>query len=81
LLQLHTEDQFRGRVFAADLALSMLTIAVGAYLCGRFLDWGFTPRAVATATGVIMLIPAALWGWSMSTLKWRERAVEVASPR
>jgi predicted MFS family arabinose efflux permease len=81
LLQLHTEDQFRGRVFAADLALSMLTIAVGAYLCGRFLDWGFTPRTVATSTGVIMLIPAALWGWSMSTLKGRERAVQVASPR
>jgi predicted MFS family arabinose efflux permease len=81
LLQLHTEDQFRGRVFAADLALSMLTIAVGAYLCGRFLDWGFTPRTVATATGVIMLVPAALWGWSMSTLKSRERSVELASPR
>jgi predicted MFS family arabinose efflux permease len=81
LLQLHTEDQFRGRVFAADLALSMLTIAVGAYLCGRFLDWGFTPRMVATATGVIMLIPAALWGWSMSRLKWREAVVEMASPR
>jgi predicted MFS family arabinose efflux permease len=70
LLQLHTEDRFRGRVFSADLALSMLTIAVGAYLCGRFLDWGFSPRTVASCTGVIMLLPAALWGWSMS--KWRE---------
>jgi MFS family permease len=77
LLQLHTEDRFRGRVFAADLALSMLTIAVGAYLCGRFLDWGFSPRTVAIATGVTMLIPAALWGWSM--LKWRERTVQVES--
>jgi predicted MFS family arabinose efflux permease len=75
LLQLHTEDRFRGRVFAADLALSMLTIAVGAYSCGRFLDWGFSPRTVATATGVIMLIPAALWAWSMR--KWQNQPVEV----
>jgi predicted MFS family arabinose efflux permease len=56
-----------------------LTIAVGAYLCGRFLDWGFSPRTVATATGVIMLVPAALWGWSM--LRWRERSVEMESLR
>jgi predicted MFS family arabinose efflux permease len=75
LLQLHTEDRFRGRVFAADLALSMLTIAVGAYLCGRFLDWGFSPRTVATATGIIMLIPAALWAWSMR--KWQNQPGEV----
>jgi len=61
LLQLHTDDRFRGRVFAADLGFSMLTIAIGAYVCGRLLDWGISARAVATGTGVIMLIPAALW--------------------
>jgi predicted MFS family arabinose efflux permease len=65
LLQLHTEDRFRGRVFAADLGLSMLTIAAGAYFCGFLLDRGFSPRAVATGTGAIMLVPAALWGWFM----------------
>jgi MFS family permease len=65
LLQLHTDDRFRGRVFAADLGLSMLTIAAGAYFCGLLLDHGFSPRAVATGTGVIMLVPAGLWGWFM----------------
>ncbi len=65
ILQLNTEDRFRGRVFAADLGLSMLTIAVGAYLCGRFLDWGFTPRSVAVVTGLGMVKPAALWAWAM----------------
>src|SRR5581483_9409437 len=77
LLQLHTDDRFRGRVFAADLALSMLTIAVGAYLCGRFLDWGFSPRTVATVTGLIMLVPAGLWGWSIQ--RWANRSVEMES--
>jgi len=66
LLQLHTEDRFRGRVFSADLGLGSLTFAVTAYLAGRFLDVGFSARTVATGTGVLMLIPAtalaiALW--------------------
>ncbi len=29
-----------GRVFSADLGFSMLTIAAGAYFCGRLLDCG-----------------------------------------
>ncbi len=70
LLQLQTEDRFRGRVFAADLGLSMLTIAIGAYLCGLFLDWGASTREVATATGAVMLLPAALWAWAIRP--WRK---------
>ena len=65
LLQLHTDDRFRGRVFAADLGLSMLTIAAGAYLCGRFMDWGVPARTVASGVGLIMLLPAALWAISL----------------
>ena len=63
LLQLHTDDRFRGRVFSADLGLCMLTIAVGAYVCGALLDMGISARTLVTATGIVMLIPAALWGW------------------
>ncbi len=65
LLQLHTEDRFRGRVFSADLGFSMLTIAAGAYFCGRMLDAGIAARTVATYTGLVMLIPAALWALAM----------------
>ena len=72
LLQLNTEDRFRGRVFAADLGMSMLTIAIGAYLCGLFLDWGYSAKAVAVATGIVMVIPALLWGWAMRP--WGTRA-------
>lgn len=43
----------------------MLTIAAGAYLCGRLLDAGIAPRTVATYTGVVMLIPAGLWALAM----------------
>jgi MFS family permease len=65
LLQLHTDDRFRGRVFSADLGFSMLTIAAGAYLCGRLLDAGVAARTVATYTGLVMLIPATLWALAM----------------
>jgi predicted MFS family arabinose efflux permease len=69
LLQLNTDDRFRGRVFSADLGLAMLTVAVGAYVCGVFLDRGVSARVVASATGVIMLLPAILWAWAMRSGK------------
>jgi MFS family permease len=65
LLQMQSDDKFRGRVFAADLCLFMFTIAAGAYLAGRFVDWGFAARNVASVAGMLMLIPAALWGLSL----------------
>jgi hypothetical protein len=63
LLQLRTEDRFRGRVFSADLGLASLTFAATAYLCGRFLDVGMSARTVATGTGLFMLVPAGLLAW------------------
>ena len=71
LLHLQSDDKFRGRVFAADLGLCMFTIAAGAYLAGRFVDWGFAARNVASVAGMLMLIPAALWGLSI-----RNRVIE-----
>ena len=65
LLQMNTEDRFRGRVFAADLALCMLTIGIGAFLCGRFLDWGIAAKTVSRTVGLLMLIPTAAWAWAL----------------
>lgn len=65
LLQLHTEDRFRGRVFAADLGLGSLTFAVTAYLAGLFLDAGISARTVATSTGALMLGPATILAWAL----------------
>jgi len=75
LLQLRTEDRFRGRVFAADLGLGSLTFATTAYLCGRFLDLGIPARTMATGTGFFMLIPAGLMAWVLRT-----RYAEKSSP-
>src|SRR5438270_4718373 len=75
LLQLHTEDRFRGRVFAADLGLGSLTFAVTAYLAGVFLDSGISARTVATGTGALMLVPAAILAWALMVS--RSNKVEV----
>jgi MFS family permease len=77
LLQLNTDDRFRGRVFSADLGLCMLTIAVGAYVCGGFLDMDISARTLVTATGLVMLIPAALWAWAMKL--WKPQTTRVTA--
>lgn len=75
LLQLHTEDRFRGRVFSADLGLCMLTIAAGAWICGLLLDMGISALTLVSAVGIVMLIPAALWAWAMLRHPARESAM------
>jgi hypothetical protein len=72
ILQFHTEDRFRGRVFSADLGLGSLTFAVTAFLAGRFLDAGISARTVATGTGALMLVPAAI----LAVTLWASRSKE-----
>jgi MFS family permease len=72
LLQLTAEDRFRGRVFAADLGFCMLTIAIGAFVCGKLVDAGIATRTLVTAAGVLMFLPALLW--ASATKLWRPRA-------
>ena len=76
LLQLNTDDKFRGRVFSAELGLCMMTLAVGAYVTGLLIDHGIDARLVAIATGLVMLIPAVLWGRAM---RWWKVATGVAA--
>ncbi len=62
LLQLNSSDRFRGRVFALDFGLLMLSISASNYLVGKGLDdWGFGARQLAGFLGLMMLVPAALW--------------------
>jgi MFS family permease len=75
LLQLHTEDRFRGRVFAADLGLGSLSFAVTAYLAGKFLDAGFSAHKVAAGTGAAMLIPATLLAISLHAARRKQAEV------
>src|SRR5207249_560331 len=62
LLQRAVEDRFRGRVFAAELALLTLTMAASNYIVGELMDrFGFSPRAVTAGVGAFFLLPGLIW--------------------
>lgn len=75
LLQRVVKDQFRGRVFAAELALLTLTMAASNYLVGELMDrFGFSVRVVTAGVGAFFLLPGLVW---FLTEKWWDRKVEV----
>jgi len=68
LLQASVEDDFRGRVFAAELTLLTLALAISNYATGELLDrFGYSPRAVTIGIGAFFLVPGLLW---FATRKW-----------
>ena len=69
LLQLQTEDRFRGRVSSAEFAFSMLTLSSVCYLAGSLNDAGVPVRTLAAATGLVLLLPALAWLWAQRL--WR----------
>jgi MFS family permease len=78
LLQQGVEDNFRGRVFAAELALLTLTMAASNYVTGELLDhFDYSPRAVAVGIGILFLLPALLW---FATARWWNRESTVSPP-
>jgi MFS family permease len=62
LLQLMTDDKFRGRVFAAELSFCTIMLAISAYLAGAAIDRGINVRTVALATGIITVLTGIIWG-------------------
>ena len=61
LLQLYTEDRFRGRVFSTEFAFAVVTMSASSWTAGALIDQGRTARQVAGYTGMVVLIPALLW--------------------
>jgi len=62
LLQRAVEDNFRGRVFSAELALLTLTMAASNYVTGELLDhFHYSARTVTIGIGMLFLVPGALW--------------------
>jgi hypothetical protein len=62
LLQMEVPDQFRGRVFAAELALVTLTSSISSYVTGHALDrLAWSPRALSVALGTGFVVPGVLW--------------------
>lgn len=71
LLQQQAEDRFRGRVFSAEFAFSMLLISLTSFAAGVVVDAGVDVRAVAYATGALLLAPAV--AWALAQRLWKRR--------
>lgn len=72
LLQQHTDDRFRGRVFSADFAFLAVSMSLAAFVAGLLIDGGVSARAVAFGAGLLALAPAALWILAMR--RWGQPA-------
>ena len=72
LLQRSVEERFRGRVFAAEMALLTLTMAASNYATGELLDrFAFSPRTVTVGIGLLFLMPGIAW---FATRRWWDNA-------
>ena len=71
ILQRVVEDKFRGRVFAAELALFTLTMAASNYATGELLDrFKLSPRLVTIGIGLLFVVPGVAW---FLTQRWWDR--------
>ena len=78
ILQRSVEDSFRGRVFAAEMALVTLTMAASNYITGEMLDrFRISPRVVTVGIGILFMVPGITW---FVTQRWwdREKAKSVS---
>jgi MFS family permease len=76
LLQLEVPDRFRGRVFAAELALVTLMSSASSYWTGYQLDHaGWSPRQLAFALGLMFCLPGVLW--LVILTRWKEATESV----
>jgi hypothetical protein len=63
LLQLMSEDRFRGRVFAAELGFCTAVLGTTAFAAGWLLDRGVSIRTLIAATAGLTFAGGALWAW------------------
>jgi hypothetical protein len=77
LLQLNVEDLFRGRVFAAEAALTTLTMAASNYVVAELMDGiGLSPRVVTVGVGIFFLMPGLIW---FATRKWWDQKERISA--
>jgi MFS family permease len=72
LLQEQTDDRFRGRVFSAEYAMSMLVLSAVSYAAGSLSDAGVPVRTLAIWTGFLVLVPALLWAVALRL--WQDKS-------
>ena len=66
LLHANVEEAFRGRVFAAEIALLTLTLSLSTLVTGQALDAGFSPRHIVAVLALFFVIPGSIWIFFLS---------------
>jgi len=72
LLQQAVEDNYRGRVFAAEMGVLTLVLSLSTYFTGAALDNGTDPRIIGTRLALLFLLPGVLWtfyNWGLGVKK------------
>jgi len=69
LLQLRTEDRFRGRVFSAEWAFNVVMLSLSSYSAGELIDHAVPAATVASLVGIAVLVPAILWAIALAAWK------------
>ena len=78
ILQRLVVDNFRGRVFAAELALVTLAMAASNYVTGELLDrFQISPRIVTVGIGMFFVLPGVTWFFTQRWWDREERAARV----
>jgi MFS family permease len=61
LLQLNTDDKFRGRVFSSEFAFMTISMSASNALAGTFIDAKVPVETMTSLVGAAMIIPGVLW--------------------
>jgi MFS family permease len=61
LLQKLVPNHFRGRVFAAEMALLTFILSLSTYFTGAALDCGLDPRLITIRLAMLFLLPGSFW--------------------
>jgi MFS family permease len=70
LLQMEVPDAYRGRVFAAELALVTATSSISSYATGYALDTlSLSPRLLSYVLGAGFAVPGVLW--AVMNARWK----------
>lgn len=78
LLQLEVPDRFRGRVFAAELAMVTLTTSISSYWTAFALDQaGWSPRTMALVLGLMFGVSGSLW--LLIASRWKDAPAPAAA--
>lgn len=74
LLHRQVDERFRGRIFAAEMALLTLVLSLSTWVTGVALDRGLGPRSIVIVLALLFCLPGTVWlGYNFKRMEEVER--------